>query len=47
MQDQKLASPVVASLQGEEQPAAAVLRLSHQDPAGSVFQADKFFIYVL
>ena len=41
MQDQKLASPVVASLQGEEQPAAAVLRLSHQVQAGSVFQADK------
>ena len=35
MQDQKLASPVVASLQGEEQPAAAVL--SHQVQAGSVF----------
>ena len=30
MQDQKLASPVVASLQGEEQPVAAVLRPSHQ-----------------
>ena len=41
MQDQKLASPVVASLQGEEQPVAAVLRLSHQVQAGSVFQADK------
>ena len=35
MQDQKLASPVVAFLQGEEQPAAAVL--SHQVQAGSVF----------
>ena len=35
MQDQKLASPVVAFLQGEEQPAAAVL--SHQIQAGSVF----------
>ena len=41
MQDQKLASLVVASLQGEEQPAAAVLRLSHQVQAGSVFQSDK------
>ena len=40
MQDQKLASPVVASLQGEEQPVAAVLRPSHQVQVGSVFQAD-------
>ena len=36
MQDQKLASPVVASLQGEEQLVAAVLRPSHRVPAGSV-----------
>ena len=47
MQDQKLASPVVASLQGEEQPAAAVLRLSHQVQSGSVFQADKGHFYSL
>ena len=36
MQDQKLASPVVASLQGEEQLVAAVLRPSHRVQAGSV-----------
>ena len=41
MQDQKLASPVVASLQGEEQLVAAVLRPSHRVQAGSVFRADK------
>ena len=34
MQDQKLASPVVASLQGEEQLVAAVLRPSHRVQAG-------------
>ena len=33
-QDQKLASPVVASLQGEEQLVAAVLRTSHRVQAG-------------
>ena len=47
MQDQKLASPVIAYLQGEEQAAAAVLRLSHQVQAGSVFQADKGHFYSL
>ena len=47
MQDQKLASPVVASLQGEEQLVAAVLRPSNRVQAGSVFQADKGHFYSL
>ena len=41
MQDQKLASPVVASLQGEEQLVAAVLRPSHRVQAGSVLKYQK------
>ena len=46
MQGRKLASPVVASLQGEEQPADAVLRLSHRVPAGSVFQVNISYAWV-